>query len=251
MRLLRLLLVVGLLLSAAGPARAQLVVHDPISFVEVFLSHLELVRQLEHLRAQAQRLADWRLQRYRTPALPWALHRPEAALFAGPYLEALNAGRRDLLEAMLDPLRAADAALDRMAPDVRRRTITQAASVELADHVAGLAVEELGALRDRAEAMTDAIHDLERDAVATDDDAHTQIAVLNKINAANVVGLRAQQNTNQLLLALTEQLLADAKRQRDAYIQTLNSRLVVAEEGPNFYHQVFTGVAAQLATHGR
>jgi len=99
--------------------------------------------------------------------------------------------------------------------------------------------------------MLQSIADLETDTLSGLDDDHTQVAVLDKINAAGVLTVRAQQNTNQLLMHLIEQLLADAKRQRDAEVQHVNSRLVVAEAGEAFYRQVFGGVARNSRPAGR
>ena len=45
---------------------------------------------------------------------------------------------------------------------------------------------------------------------------NTHIAVLNKINAAGMMAVRANQDTNQLLVAVLEHQIAESKRQRDA-----------------------------------
>ena len=45
---------------------------------------------------------------------------------------------------------------------------------------------------------------------------NTEIAVLNKINAAGVIGLRNTQDANKLLAAITEEQILQAKRNRDA-----------------------------------
>jgi transcription initiation factor IIE alpha subunit len=49
--------------------------------------------------------------------------------------------------------------------------------------------------------------------------------VLNKINVANLIALRNTQDTNKLLVALTEQQIIDAKRKRDAEAMAIDSHI--------------------------
>ena len=246
------LAILALLLITLVPcaADAQIVVHDPVNYIEIYASRLQLVQQLNQLRQQAQRLAQSKLLRYRTPEIRWRTHDFQFAFpYARPYLTALNYGDAGgaMYLSTVDPLRAADTALARLPFDQRRRATAQLASIELADSAAQMAIHQIGAIRYNGRTVLQAIQDLETDTVSGLDADHTQVAVLNKINASGVLTLRAQQNTNQLLMHLVEQLLADAKRQRDAEAQHVNSRLVLAEEGETFYRQVFGGVARQLA----
>jgi hypothetical protein len=252
----RLALIVLLVcLAAAWPraADAQWVVHDPINFWELYVQRLQQLQQLEHWRKQAQRLAQSKLVRYRTPPVPWRIHDVEAAFpYARDVLAALNYGDGQGAAYLrtVDTLRSATVALARLPFDQRRRATAQLADIELADSAAQMAIHQIGTIRYNGRSALQAINDLETDTLSPFDDDQTQVAVLNKINAGSVLELRAQQHTNQLLVHLVEQLLADAKRQRDAEVQHLNSRLLVAEDGESFYRQVFGGVARQL-TAGR
>ena len=60
---------------------------------------------------------------------------------------------------------------------------------------------------------------------------NTEIAVLNKINAANVIAIRGTQDTNQILVTLAEQQIVDAKRKRDAEAQAINDHVRFVSEG--------------------
>ena len=60
---------------------------------------------------------------------------------------------------------------------------------------------------------------------------NTEIAVLNKINAANLITVRGNQDTNQLLVALAEQQIIDAKRKRDTEAQAIKSHVRFVAEG--------------------
>ncbi len=253
-RLVRLsaVAVLAALALAATPsqASAQFIVHDPTNYWELYYARLQQLQQLEHWRRQAMRLAQGKLQRYRTPPVPWRIHDFEAMYpFARDYLAALNYGDSvgGAYLRSIDPLRAVETALARLPIDQRRRATAQLAGVELADSAAQMAIHQVGTIRYNGRSVLQAINDLEVDTLSPFDDDQTQVAVLNKINAGSVIGLRAQQHTNQLLVHVVEQLLADAKRQREAEVQHVNSRLVLAESGEAFYRQVFGGVARQLS----
>ena len=60
---------------------------------------------------------------------------------------------------------------------------------------------------------------------------NTEIAVLNKINAANVIALRNGQDANQVLVALAEQQILQAKRDRDAEARAFNQHIQFMSEG--------------------
>ena len=60
---------------------------------------------------------------------------------------------------------------------------------------------------------------------------NTEIAVLNKINAADLIAVRNTQDTNKLLVALAEEQIIDAKRKRDAEAQAINNHIRFAVEG--------------------
>jgi hypothetical protein len=57
------------------------------------------------------------------------------------------------------------------------------------------------------------------------------VAVLNKINAANLIALRNTQDTNKLLVSLAEAQIVAAKRSRDAEAQAINQHVRFMSEG--------------------
>jgi len=77
-------------------------------------------------------------------------------------------------------------------------------------------IEVLGLQRAKAKANERAILELEAATLSTADEMNTHIAVLNKINAAGMMAVRASQDTNQLLVAVLEHQIAESKRRRDA-----------------------------------
>ena len=77
---------------------------------------------------------------------------------------------------------------------------------------------------------------------------NTEIAVLNKINAAGLITIRNTQDANKLLVALTEQQIIDAKRKRDAEAQAINNHSrFVAEERAVLAAQAAGASEAMLA----
>lgn len=76
-------------------------------------------------------------------------------------------------------------------------------------------MEVLGTQRARPRANERTIQNLESATLSTSDAMKTQVAVLNKINAAGMMAIRASQDTNQLLVSVLERRIAQSKRSRD------------------------------------
>src|SRR5205807_3732157 len=111
------------------------------------------------------------------------------------------------------------------------RVKTNYATVELTDGANLSGMETLGRLRANSRAVEMAIQGLEDDSLSPDPDMNTEIAVLNKINAAHLITVRNTQDTNKLLVALAEQEIIDAKRKRDAEAQAFNNHIRFMAQG--------------------
>ena len=111
------------------------------------------------------------------------------------------------------------------------RVKTSYATVELTDGANVAGMETLGRLRANATAVETAIQGLEDDSLSLDPEMNTEIAVLNKINAAHLINVRNTQDANKLLVALTEEQIIDAKRKRDAEAQAINNHIRFMSEG--------------------
>ena len=66
---------------------------------------------------------------------------------------------------------------------------------------------------------------LEQDSLSNSPDLNTEVSVLNKINATNVLTLRTVQDSNKLLLSLLEQNVIAAKQQREATANSINAEI--------------------------
>ena len=122
-------------------------------------------------------------------------------------------------------------ALGNIPTDQLSRVQTNYATVELTDGANLAGMQTLGQMRANAPQVEQSITNLENDSLSSDPDLNTEIAVLNKINAAGVVGLRNTQDTNKLLATLTEEQIIEAKRQRDAEAQAFNDHIQFMSQG--------------------
>ena len=73
----------------------------------------------------------------------------------------------------------------------------------------------IGAIRNNAANLQTQIANLQNDSLSEDPDLNTEVSVLNKINAANVLTLQSVQDSNKLLASLLEQQLITSKQQRE------------------------------------
>jgi hypothetical protein len=123
------------------------------------------------------------------------------------------------------------AALAYVPADQLSRLEKHYATIELTDGANQDGIETIGTLRNNAPQVESAIQSLENDSLNTASDFNTEIAVLEKINAANVIALRNGQDSNKLLTALAEQQLIDAKRKRDAEVKAINTHIELMGQG--------------------
>ena len=83
----------------------------------------------------------------------------------------------------------------------------------------------IGEMRNHAQQLETHIKQLEDDSLSSDSDLNTQVAVLNKINAASMLLVRTMQDTNKLLASLLEQQLVTTERNRTTGVGTINTEL--------------------------
>ena len=103
------------------------------------------------------------------------------------------------------------------------RVQSRYASIELADGANMNAMATIGSIRGNAESVQTQIANLEQDSFSADPILNTEVSVLNKINAANVLTLRTVQDSNKLLASLLEQQTIIAKQQREATTNAINA----------------------------
>jgi hypothetical protein len=105
------------------------------------------------------------------------------------------------------------------------RVKSQYASVELADGANMNALSTIGAIRGNAATLETRMNNLEQDSLSDDSSLNSEVSVLNKINATNVLTLRSIQDTNKLLASLLEQQTIASKQQREMTTDAINAEV--------------------------
>src|SRR6516162_4460078 len=231
--------------SGSSIANAQFgsgVVYDPTNFKNAVLRYKQLRMQLAQLEQTyseivnqynlavqmaknipnmpARYLASWSPWRYASAqdlygnTTPWVngVNSGAVATVLNGYQKAINT-----LQAYSPAL------LSAMPSEDRQRALANAATVELADGAAQNAIETVGAIRANALATTNTISNIQNDSLSDDPNLNTEVSVLNKVNATNVLALQNAQDTNKLLVAVLEQQTILAKHLRDAEATAANA----------------------------
>src|SRR6267143_825706 len=247
---------VGLLaaftLVFAAPARAIFglgdVVFDPTNYAQAIRSFIQLQQQYAQLiqiyqqsRQQYEQLI-WMAKtvpvnmraRYRAVVTPWTNSAATNTYgTTGGWVSGVNTGNGvgSGYSQAVQKLDAYGSALGNIPSDQLDRIKTSYATVELSDGSNLQALETIGRVRANAPTLESTLQALEEDSLSSDPDMNTQVAVLNKINAANLIGLRNTQDTNNLLVSLAEAQIIAAKRTRDAEAQAIHQHVRFMTEG--------------------
>ena len=243
---------IAVVLSLATRAEAILgigdIVFDPSVYAQAVQQLLQLERQYaqlvqsyqvlksqyEHLQRMAQRVPVDMSRRYRAPATLWRSSSASNTYgTTGRWLTTLNSGTdvaNGYAEAT-EPLATYGAALGTMSADQADHVKRAYGTVELTDGATRTALETVGRLRANASITDATIQRLEDDSLSPDPAMNTEIAVLNKVNAASLVSVRTGQDTNKLLVALAEAEAVAAKRTRDAEARAITQHVRFLSEG--------------------
>jgi hypothetical protein len=203
-------------------------------YTQLVQTYSMIQNQYEHLKWMAQRVPVDMATRYSAALTPW---NGSSATNTYGTTDAWTSGINTGVDASAEYVSAVQRlntygeAMDNIPADQQARIKTDYGTVELADGANVAAIETIGRLRANAHSVETAIQNLEADSFSSDPNMNTEIAVLNKINAANVISLRTAQDTNKLLVASAEQQLVDAKRQRDAEARAINNDIRFRTEG--------------------
>lgn len=223
------------------------VVFDPSNYAEAIAQLVQLEQQYEqlvrtyqmvrsqydHMVMMAKQVPVDMTQRYRAVATPWkSSNATNTYGSTAAWISGINTGFgvADAYARATQRLTTYEN-LAEIPSDQRERIKTNYATVELADGANVLGMETIGRLRANAPGVATTIQRLEADSLSSNPEMNTEIAVLNKINAANIIALRNAQDSNQLLVALTEGQIVAAKRTRDAETQAINNHIRFMKEG--------------------
>jgi hypothetical protein len=243
-RKLSVVLLVSVL--CVGTASAQFgfggIVYDPTNYQNALLRYYQLQQHLAQLqKTYTQILTTYNLAlqmsqnlhnmpaRYRAQFSNW--RNANATNTYGNTSGWLSAANSDLntrngyLRATTQLGLYGQSALANMTDQEQARVKSQYASVELSDGASVNALSTIGGIRGNAAALESRINNLEQDSLSDDSGLNSEVAVLNKINATNVLTLRSIQDSNKLLASLLEQQTIAAKQQRETATNAINAEI--------------------------
>jgi hypothetical protein len=247
-RNMRMLLMLLLLLTiSVGMASAQFggIVYDPTNYANALLRYYQLQQHLIELRnSYLQLVQQYNLAlemarsienmpaRYRAQFAQWrnTFAKDTYGNTAG-WVAGINSGELPIItlgyqQATTQLLPYDPEVLASMNAEELARVESQYASVELSDGINLNAMQTIGAIRDNAEDIQNQMGNLEEDSFSEDPDLNTEVSVLNKINAANMLTLRTVQDSNKLLASLLEQQTVAAKEQREATTNSIDADII-------------------------
>ena len=105
--------------------------------------------------------------------------------------------------------------LNGLPPAAQARLKAEYATLDMGDTVQVNTIATVGAIRANSEALQARLNQLDNDSFSEDPAMNTTAALLNKINAADVLILHSVQDTNKLMATLAEEAILAQKSQRD------------------------------------
>ena len=241
-KILICLLVAGLCVGTASGQFGSGIVYDPTNYHNALLRYYQLQQQLIQLRnSYAQLVSQYKLAlemarnlqnmpaRYRAQFSQWRNGMAvDTYSNTTGWVNGVNSG---LFPTVLAGYQQATTrlatydpnVLSGMTTDELARVKSQYASVELADGANTTALATIGSIRGNAQTLETRINNLEQDSLSGDSGLNSEVQVLNKINATNVLTLRSIQDSNKLLASLLEQQIIVAKQQREMTTNAINT----------------------------
>jgi hypothetical protein len=104
----------------------------------------------------------------------------------------------------------------------------------------------LGTIRSDSQTFQQKLANLESDTYSTDPSLQTEVGVLAKINAATMLQIHSQQDTNQILAAAAAQQALDAKEKLDERNRLINQAIDFQQNFSNTMQNVNSGVSDSI-----
>lgn len=122
----------------------------------------------------------------------------------------------------------------------------QYATSEIGQATLTSALSMLGTVRSDAQNFQQKLANLESDTYSTDPSQQTEVGVLAKINAATMLQIHSQQDTNQMLAAAAAQQALDAKEKLDERNRLINQAVYFQQNFPTTMQNVTNGVSDSI-----
>jgi hypothetical protein len=104
----------------------------------------------------------------------------------------------------------------------------------------------LGTIRSDSQTFQQKLANLETDTYSTDSSQQTELAVLAKINAATMLQIHSEQDTNQILAAAAAQQALEAKEKIDERNRLINQSIYFQQNFSTKMQNVTTGVSTSI-----
>jgi hypothetical protein len=104
----------------------------------------------------------------------------------------------------------------------------------------------LGTIRSDSQTFQQKLANLESDTYSTDSSLQTEVGVLAKINAATMLQIHSQQDTNQILAAAAAQQALDAKEKLDERNRLINQAINFQQNFSTIMQNVTGGVSDSI-----
>jgi len=242
------------------------IVYDPTNYQNALLRYYQLRLQLAQLQQTYQQILNqYNLAVYMATSLTnmparykayfsqWRplANVPDVYNNTGTWVNGVNTG---ILPTVLtgyqlatNPLQQySSTSLGGMTPEELQRAAATYATVELADGANTNSMAAVGNIRADAQTVQNQIANLENDSLSSDPALNSEVGVLNKINASNVLVLRTLQDSNNLRLAALEQQIIQSKRERDAAAVAINTDIYTRDNLVPQTTQFTTGLSQSL-----
>lgn len=263
-------IVIALLLPVALNAQFGFggIVYDPTNYANAVLRYSQLVKQLAQLRQTYQQVLNQynlavqmsrNLQnmpaRYRATFSQWRTFTAND-LYGNTtgWIGAVNGAGAQVVspayqQATIPLLTYGQSDLNSINPADARNLKSVYASLELADGANVSALTTVGNVRGNAQTLQKQIANLEQDSLSGDASLNSEVGVLNKINASNVLTLRTLQDANNLRIAALEQQVLQAKRQRDLDAADLNFAIQIRQQSTRNLAPFNANLTQSLSSH--
>ena len=254
---------------ASMPAQAQVgIVYDPTNYHSALLRYGQLIAHLNQLRAtyvkvlnhynlavQMSRSIPNIANRYSASWSPWRYASAQDTYGnAGSWLNGANSGvvgtvLNGYLKATNTLLTYTPALLSGMPLNEKQRVQSDSATIELVDGAAQNALETIGAIRSNATSALRTIGNIQNDSLSNNPNLNTEVGVLNKVNATNVLSLQNALDTNKLLVAILEQQTILSKQLRDSATNITNADINRRQNLTGLNQQISAGVGQTLNSY--
>ena len=250
---------------AVTPSYAQWAVFDATNYANAVHEYQQLQKayttanQTRDQIIQSYNLAHYMskmpqnlAQRYKAQFAMWTnLNAPNTYGNTSAWVNALNSGLSQQSQAgysaavvQVNPYPQSD--FGQLDTNTQATVQNQYATSDLAQGMTTGALTTLGQVRSHSESLNQQISNLEGDSYSNDPTQQSEMAVLAKVNAANLIQLHSQQDTNQLLSAGIQQQMVAQKQAIDTQNRTMNQAIYFLQNFGGTMQKINNGVSQSI-----